>query len=70
MRRSVGQERTLERSDGKSTPLMGMTSGCLFHLTLKLNIIQQKILMFIKLSDVDTGESNTGESRIKILKNI
>ena len=53
MQRSFGQERTLERSDGKVTPLIGMASGCLYHLTLKPNIIQRKILMFIKLDDVN-----------------
>jgi len=67
VRRSLGQEWTLKRSDGKFTPLIGMSSGCLFHFTLKPNAIQRKhkILMFIKLSDVD-HDATLAKADIKI----
>ena len=65
MRGSVGQERTLKRFDGKATPLLGMSSDCLFYITLKPNIIQRKIPTFIKLSDVDL-DATLAKAEIKI----
>ena len=50
---SAVQERALNRSDGKVTLFICMSSGCLFHLSLNLKSSNFFCLMLIKLSDVD-----------------